>query len=132
MPTDLLTQLRAAVEGTTPGEWTAKDWRVGSNVHDPATFKYVLDTAYNKATRNEVNRANARFIATVQRLMPQIIAALEEAARMREALEKELAWQEELADEAARAGNAMSDARALASHDCVRSIRDALAQEAMK
>ncbi len=52
----------------TPGPWTATRWRVCAE--EP--FRYITDTANNKASRTEENEANARLIAAA----PELLAAL--------------------------------------------------------
>ncbi len=76
----------------------------------------------------EIGVDHTREIQEIRQEYGAAIAALERSnAALVKAVEEELNWQTELADEAGRAGNPFADNRSQAIRDCVRDIRAALA-----
>lgn len=119
---DLLTRTTNALKGE-PAELELHSW------HDLPDVAVAIRSriAALEAERDDAeSRYNGLHVAN--RALIDAIAVLERRnAALVKAVEEELNWQTELADEAGRAGNPFADNRSQAIRDCVRDIRAALA-----
>jgi hypothetical protein len=58
----------------TPGPWESKDWRVVNDYRN-RPIHVICDTASNKVSRTEENKANAKLIAAAPELLEALIDA---------------------------------------------------------